>query len=443
MAIDSARSSKTEGVAILGLFRDTLGLGTSARRMAQSLKSAGYPLTLHDVRLPDREADFDIEGLADGPPAYRDLIIHLNPPELLKLGTRYLQFDPTRHYLIGYWAWELPVFPAIWAPGLNCVHEIWTPSQFGADHYKDLVRKPVRVIPHAVPINDIFRNDARKQLGLPTDRFIFLMAFDTDSFPMRKNPDGVVRAFTDAFPSRTDSSPILVIKMHGHRNRNQALRELLQKARDDSSIFVIDEVFTETQIRHLQAACDCYVSLHRSECFGLNIAECMAAGKLTIVTNFSGNTDFTTAQNSILIPYAMRVVQPDEYHDGRGQWWAEPNHEAAVEAMRWAVANPGPAEQLAHKAKADMTSNHSFDRIGKITVRALNSRFTDISIRIDHQNYNSTEGQLYWRALEAYRNSTSWKITAPLRFVGRGVYSLAEAGRLFFDWLRRANDRRK
>ena len=231
---------------------------------------------------------------------------------------------PRRHYLIGYWTWELPVFPAIWASALNCVHEIWTPSQFGADHYKDLVQKPVRVIPHAVPVNDISQKDARQRLGLPIDRFIFLMVFDTDSYPMRKNPDGVVRAFTDAFPNRTDSSPILVIKMQGQGNRSQALYELLREARHNSSIVVIDEVFHETQIRHLQAACDCYVSLHRSEGFGLNIAECMAAGKLAIVTNFSGSTDFTTAQNSILIPYTMRAVQSDEYYFGRGQWWAEP-----------------------------------------------------------------------------------------------------------------------
>jgi glycosyltransferase involved in cell wall biosynthesis len=43
---------------------------------------------------------------------------------------------------------------------------------------------------------------------------------------------------------------------------------------------------------------DCVVSLHRSEGFGLFIAEAMYLGKPVIVTNYSGSTNFTQPDNS-------------------------------------------------------------------------------------------------------------------------------------------------
>ncbi len=312
--------------------------------------------------------------MSSAPPDYRDVVIHLNPHDLMYMGLDNLVFTPSRHRFIGYWHWELPIFPEAWAPALNIVDEIWTPSEFGATIFRNRTKKPVRVIPHAVPENHILREEARKQLKLPADRFIFLMIYDGDSFQMRKNPEGVLRAFIDAFDGWIDETPLLVIKMHGAASVTGEFGKLLKKAQDKLSVVIINEVFQELQIRQLQAACDCYVSLHRSECFGLNIAECMAAGRLTIVTDFSGSKDFANTGNAIPIPYEMRAVQPEEYIFSDGQWWAEPNHEAVVEAMRWAVANPAAAERLARKAKSDMSHHYSFKRVGLQTTRALRSR---------------------------------------------------------------------
>ena len=47
------------------------------------------------------------------------------------------------------------------------------------------------------------------------------------------------------------------------------------------------------------AACDCYVSLHRAEGFGLTLAEAMAIGKPAIATGYSGNVDFMNEQQQL------------------------------------------------------------------------------------------------------------------------------------------------
>ena len=46
------------------------------------------------------------------------------------------------------------------------------------------------------------------------------------------------------------------------------------------------------------AACDAYVSLHRSEGTGLTITDAMALGKPVIATGWSGNMDFMNVANS-------------------------------------------------------------------------------------------------------------------------------------------------
>jgi len=124
----------------------------------------------------------------------------------------------------------------------------------------------------------------------------------------------------------------------------------------------------------LFCACDCFVSLHRSEGYGLNLAQAMACGKLAIATGFSGNVDFMTAQNSILIPFAMKAVGRDEYLHGAGQYWAEPDHAASVAAMRLALDQPSVVTRLRQRARADIEKNNSYERIGRLLVLGLEGK---------------------------------------------------------------------
>ena len=178
------------------------------------------------------------------------------------------------------------------------------------------------------------------------------------------------------------------MKCHGRTGRGPRFDALLKLISGNDRIILIDKVFTSEQMTALIAACDALVSLHRSEGYGLNLAEAMACGKLTIATGFSGNLDFMTEQNSILIPFAEKAVGPEEYLCGAGQWWAEPSHAASVEAMRLALEQPSVAARLAQRARMDLAKNNSYERVGRLLVLGLEGKLLNLQGEPAHaQNY--------------------------------------------------------
>ncbi len=154
------------------------------------------------------------------------------------------------------------------------------------------------------------------------DRFALLFIFDFLSVLERKNPLGLVDAFTRAF--RPDEGPMLVIKTINGDLRLSDLERLRAVAGDRRDVLIVDRYYTEEQKNALVGACDCYVSLHRSEGFGLTMAEAMALGKPVIATGYSGNLHFMTPENSYLVDYVRVNVPTGCEPYPTTACWAEP-----------------------------------------------------------------------------------------------------------------------
>ena len=88
----------------------------------------------------------------------------------------------------------------------------------------------------------------------------------------------------------------------GRRSRGPGCRP---RPTDRPDIDVRDGYESAERQRALMAACDCYVSLHRAEGYGLTLAEAMAAGRPVIGTAYSGNLEFMTPDTSVLVPYEL------------------------------------------------------------------------------------------------------------------------------------------
>lgn len=342
-------------VNVTGLLGSTLGLGEAARGYVSALEAANVPVSTTTVDLGqlvdvseqphERYARVDYEELEHHGSTGFNLVC-INPDELPRIadlvGTEFFRERPS----IGVWAWETDFIPARWRRAYALVDEIWVYSRYVAANLEQASPVPVHVLPPAVSAPAA--GHATLDLNLP-DGFRFLFMFDFFSTIQRKNPVGLIRAFCEAF--KPGEGPCLVVKTINGVHRLTDLEEVLWAARGRPDIRVVDCSLTARERDALVASCDCYVSLHRSEGFGLTLAECMLLGKPVIATAFSGTTDFMTDDNSYLVPYEMTWVGGDcPTYPAEGRW-ADPDIGVAATMMRDVVEKPEQAHSRGEQAR--------------------------------------------------------------------------------------------
>ena len=194
---------------------------------------------------------------------------------------------------------------------------------FCATAFGRRLRIPVTHMPYAVeaPAPPVL---GREALGLPRDAFVFLFVFDAFSVPARKNPDAVVEAYA-RLRGRTSRSTHLVLKVINAESAPGLLDGLRAAAAAEPTISIVDRYMRRPELNALMHAADAYVSLHRSEGFGLTLAEAMALGKPVVATGWSGNMDFMTPWNSCPVDYRLVTLDTDHGPYPRGQSWADPD----------------------------------------------------------------------------------------------------------------------
>jgi GT2 family glycosyltransferase/glycosyltransferase involved in cell wall biosynthesis len=360
------------GVNLIGWFRATLGVGESARCMARACDAAGLPTALINLRancLNSALVDTFDGRLQDANP-HPVNIFHLDPPQSEEIDHHHGPDFRKDKYNIAYWAWELPEFPDLWVK--QCAHfdEIWCPSAFVRDAIAAKVPLPVHVMPHAIELPPP-ATDGRQRFQLPTDRFLFLFAYDLNSYHERKNPLAVIAAYRQAFPDERGVG--LVIKTQNPKRNPEAYASLCTAIAGLSHAHIIAEALPVGEVHALQAACDAFVSLHRAEGFGLSVAECMYLGKPVISTDWSATAEFVNMRNGC--PVKCRPVALTESHGPyeKGQIWAEPDVEQAAWWMRRLVTEPALAQELGRTAAADMRERFSPAVIGARYRRRLDA----------------------------------------------------------------------
>jgi len=263
-------------------------------------------------------------------------------------------------YTIGAWTWELPDFPDEWMPSFDLVKEVWVPSTFVQQAIALKSPVPVVRMPHAVqaPAGPFM---SRAELGLPPDPYLFLMMYDVFSVRQRKNPEGCIQAFCGGF-APDDDSVGLVIKLN---NADQAERSLIERLIDGRrNIHLVDRTLSRHEVDSLLAATDCFVSLHRSEGFGLAIGEAMALGKPVVATYWSGNVDFMSPWNSAPVGYELTTLQRDHGPYRAGQQWAEPDLENASWWMRELAQDRSRSAEIGRRAQIDIELGFSPEAVG-------------------------------------------------------------------------------
>jgi glycosyltransferase involved in cell wall biosynthesis len=353
------------GLLVAGEIGRASGLGEGARLMVAAARALGVPAAAVPCGIvpggEGAEVAFD-GGDPAALPAGAPLVVHVNAPvlpaALLRLGRRALR----GRRVVGYWAWELPVVPRAWRTGLPFVHEVWAPSRFTAAALATLVGRPVRVVPHALPVPPPAAPGARAAWGLPADAVVSLVSFSLASSFARKNPLAALAAHEAAFGARPDRILLLKVGKPGHHDAD--FRTLREAVAGRPNVRLETRTLPPAANAALLAAADIVLSLHRSEGFGLVAAEAMRAGLPVVATDWSGTTDFLDATCAMPVPYRLVPARDARgVFEAPGAVWAEADVAAAAAALR-ALADDGALRQrLGAAARARAATSFGADTL--------------------------------------------------------------------------------
>jgi len=354
-------NSNGMGVNVLGYLTAELGVGEGARANVKCLKSANIKFSLLNIdsHANSRKLDPSFSEFSEHNP-YPINLIHVNADMFSRVYMEKGTNTFKDKYNIGFWTWELSDFPEEWFESFRFCDEIWVPSNFVLEAISKKSPIPVLKIPHAVMLNGT-KDASRSYFGFKDNEFIFLFIFDFFSYFERKNPLTIIKAFRQAFPASENVR--LVIKCSNSSYDPPALNRLKEAARG-LNIDIIDRYLYRDEVNSLISLCDSYVSLHRSEGFGLTMAEAMYLGKPVIATGFSGNTDFMNMSNSYLVKYRLIAIDKDVGPYKSGCLWADPDIEHAVETMRYVFNNKSESKKIGKIASVDIQKNLNYNVIG-------------------------------------------------------------------------------
>lgn len=332
---------------VSGLIAGTKGISRAARLTIDGMRAAGHAPIGHDLYTLFSSSTDQVGRLPTSRPGGAWLL-HMNAPEAISAMSRITPADWLGRYRIAYWAYELARVPARWVSASSVFHEIWAPSRFVADALvASGVTKPVRVMPHPVAL-------APPPIASHSsdDEFIVLAMGDLKSSATRKNLIGAINIYKRAFPQQAPATR-LVLKVQSDDAHPNFRATALAVAGGRRDIVFRTGNLSDAEIGQLIADAGVFLSPHRSEGFGLVIAEAFLAGVPSLATGWSGNMDFMATLPELLISQRQVPVRdPRGIYRGAGLSWAEPDIDDAAQKLRVLAASSVLRRDLAARGKA-------------------------------------------------------------------------------------------
>jgi len=345
---------------VVGVLSSATGLGQSARLTATALRSQGYSVLGIDL------SDFFYEpgGVVDhGLPNGRGhrgaghAIVVVNGPlmpyALTLLGHRFLE----RKWITAYWAWELACLPSNWLRGFTCLHEVAAPSRFVGEAVEAAgTARRVIVAPYPVACDPPAPSSFARGASRPEGPFTVITVANLDSSFARKNPLALIKAYRLAFGGDRDCR--LRMRLTGCQPEHRAA--IMAAIGSSDTMEVEWRSGSRAELYRWWGTPDVYAALHRSEGFGLPIAEAMLAGYPVVATGWSGNMEFMSEETAFPVGYRlMPIDDPEAKYSGSGASWAEPDIEHAAALLQRLRRDRDLVRTIGLRARAAMSGELS------------------------------------------------------------------------------------
>ncbi|MCB1743440.1 MAG: hypothetical protein KDK91_23895, partial [Gammaproteobacteria bacterium] len=263
---------------------------------------------------------------------------------------------------------------------LNHTLDVWVPSQFNVDCFRDALERPVFRLPH--PLHEPGAGTARPPargddwLGVGSDDLVFYSIFEWQE---RKNPEGLLEAFMRAFAHA--DGPVLIVKSNpgAATIARQTLDEVRRRVGSAARVLLRCEAWSDAEISALHDRGDCYVSLHFGEGWGYPVFDAASRGTPVVATGYSGPLDFLGVDNPGLVDYDLAAVSQPYVYYNRLMHWAHPRLEHAIDRLRWVREQRDEALCVAARTREAIRAEFSLDAVG----RAARQRLLEVLARIN------------------------------------------------------------
>jgi glycosyltransferase involved in cell wall biosynthesis len=232
---------------------------------------------------------------------------------------------------IAYLGWEESVYPDRLVKECNKQLHAIAPI---SEHVRQVLRSsgiglPMRVIHHGLDI-PLTKPEQYKIKSKKTFRI-----YHNSSGQYRKGLDVLVRSYLETFTANDDV--VLIIKLFPNLSQDKEALKLIKENRGPEIELINDGNISDGQMRYLAESAQMHVYPARAEGFALPIAEGLALGKAVIATNYSGQADFLTSQNSFPLDY--KLIPSKSHLNIPGSKVAEPDQKQLSKLMRYVYEN--------------------------------------------------------------------------------------------------------
>lgn len=365
------------GINVLGYFEYNFGMAELCRLIVACLESANIPYVINNLKTSVHNLSHENIKNLNNDNIYPVNIIVANSREMDAVIQQKTVKYFSNKYNIGVWCWETERFPTVPSNILTYFNEIWTISEFCKEAIKKTINLPISVI--KLPV--VLPEDILYYPRIDRSKFVVLFMFDYLSILERKNPLGAITAFKLAF----SDNPNVLLAIKSINQKHYSNSQVQQAVKDCTNILMFDESLDKSDTLALINSCDVYLSLHRSEGLGLGMREAMAMGKVVIATGYSGNLDFMSEENSLLVKYNKTKISLNAQPYGHyGESWAEPDIEDAVRKLKRVYEDKDFREIIQAYAKKSIEKDWNL----KICGEDMTSKLNNILNIINNNNYN-------------------------------------------------------
>ena len=294
-----------------------LGYGVVGYNILKALGQAG-----HDVSYwPIGDARWESPAPFAQQAMERAKTFNASAPSIRIWHQNALDMFPGRGTSIGWPIFELDNFNEVELLHLRSVDKLFVCSQWAKDvllAVDDTL--DISVVPLGVDNQTFFvdHNAIKQRKYWTHDKTVFL---NVGKWEVRKGHNELLEAFCKAFKP-SDNVELWMLNENPFINfENENWKAKYMASPMGANIRIIPRINTSAELRQLYNTVDFGVFPSHAEGWNLEPLEMMACGKPSIVTNYSGHTEFCNVANSLLVePNGMESAQDGRWFHGEGEW---------------------------------------------------------------------------------------------------------------------------